>query len=97
MPEPALPFTAGLNVRPVYSSGKYQEWVTEAREMDQLATSVIYRLEENRLRASHNDYNFEVLLTLTRYMRHHARLFENMHEMENNLQTAESSAASGKQ
>ena len=60
-----------------------------------MATSVIYRLEENKARAEHNDYNLRVLLTLTRYLRHHARLFLSMDEMEKNLETAERKAATG--
>lgn len=95
LPAPALPFTAGLNVRPVYSSGKYKDWVSEAKLMDNLATSTIFELEENRLRADNNDYNFKVLITLAKYMRHHARYFENVNEIENNLQSAEKYAASG--
>lgn len=95
LPSPALPFTPGLNVRPVYTGDRYKDWVTEAREINQLATSVIHRLEENRARAEHNDYNLRVLLTLTRFMRHHARLFTNLENMENNLKAAERSAAVG--
>ena len=95
LPSPALPFTPGLNVRPVYSVGRYKDLVTEAKEMEQLATSVIYRLEENKLRAEHNDYNLKVLLTLSRYMRHHARMFLSIDDMENYLQTAEKLAAIG--
>lgn len=95
LPSPALPFTAGLNVRPVYASGKYKDLVAEARVMEQLATSVIYRLEENRIGAERNDYNIRVLLTLTRYMRHHARLFISMDDMENHLQAAEKMAQLG--
>jgi len=95
LPSPALPFTPGLNVRPVYNGDRYKEWVTEAREINQLATSVIHRLEENRARAEHNNYNLRILLTLTRYMRHHARLFINLENMENNLKEAERSAAVG--
>jgi hexosaminidase len=95
LPAPALPFTAGLNIRPIYSYGKYYDWVLEAKTIDVLASSVLYKLEENRLRADHNDYNFRVLITLAKYMRHHARLFENMYEIENNLQSAEKLAASG--
>jgi hypothetical protein len=95
LPPPALPFTAGLNVRPVYTNGIYKNWVTEAQSMEQLATSVIYRLEENRIRAGHNQYNLTVLLTLTRYLRHHARLFLSMQDIEKNLQIAEDKAATG--
>ncbi len=95
LPSPALPFTPGLNVRPVYAEGRYKDLVTEAKEMEQVATSVIYRLEENRLRAEHNDYNLKVLLTLSRYMRHHARMFLSMDDMENHLKTAEKLAAIG--
>jgi hypothetical protein len=95
LPSPALPFTPGLNVRPIYAGGKYKDLVTGAKVMEQLATSVIYRLEESRVRAERNDYNLRVLLTLTRYMRHHARLFISMDDMENNLQTAEKLAAIG--
>lgn len=95
LPSPALPFTPGLNVRPIYASGRYKDLVTEAKVMEQLATSVIYRLEENRVRAERNDYNLRVLLTLTRYMRHHARLFISMDDMENDLQTGEKLAAVG--
>ena len=90
---PAIPFTAGLNVRPIYANGNYKDLVTEAKEIEQLATSVIYRLEENRARAEHNEYNLRVLLSLTRYLRHHARLFLSMDEIEKNLQTAEKKAA----
>ena len=95
LPSPALPFTPGLNVRPIYESGKYKDLVEEAKIMDQLATSVLYRLEANRMRAEGNFYNLKVLLTLTRYMRHHARLFISMNDMENNLQAAEEKAAVG--
>src|SRR5687768_16340741 len=95
LPTPALPFTAGLNVRPIYASGKYKDLVSEAVLMEQLASSLIYRLEENRVRAEANDYNLRVLVTLTMYMRHHARLFISMNEMENNLQTAEKLATVG--
>jgi hypothetical protein len=95
LPSPALPFTPGLNVRPVYTGDRYKDWITQAREINQLATSVIYRLEENRARAENNDYNLRVLLTLTRFMRHHARLFINLENMENNLKAAERSAVVG--
>lgn len=95
LPSPAIPFTAGLNVRPVYANGNYKDLVTEAKSIEELATSVIYRLEENRARAEHNEYNLRVLLTLTRYLRHHARLFLSMDEIEKNLQTAEKKAATG--
>jgi len=44
LPHPAIPFTEGLNVRLVYSNGNYKDLVTEAGAMEQLATSVIYRL-----------------------------------------------------
>jgi hexosaminidase len=95
LPAPALPFSAGLNVRPIYASGKYKDLVSEAVLMEQLASSLIYRLEENRVRAKANDYNLRVLVTLTMYMRHHARLFISMNEMENHLQSAEKLAAVG--
>ena len=95
LPSPALPFTPGLNVRPVYTGDRYKEFVTEAKEINQLATSVLHRLEENWARVEHNDYNLRVLLTLTRYMRHHARLFINMEDMESNLKSAERMAAVG--
>jgi len=95
LPSPVLPSTPVLNVRPVYASGKYKELVDEAKKMDQLATSVIYRIEENLSRAENNRYNLRVLLALTRYLRHHARLFIQMDDMENNLQTAEQKAAVG--
>jgi len=78
LPSPALPFTPGLNVRPVYTGNRYKDWIREAEEIDQLATSVLHRLEEKRARAEHNDYNLRVLLTLTRFMRHHARLLINL-------------------
>lgn len=61
--------------------------------MEQLTTSLIYRLEENRQRADHNEYNLRVLLTLTRYLRHHARLFLSINELEKKLQEAEKKAA----
>jgi hexosaminidase len=95
LPTPALPFTDGLNIRPVYENGKFGEFVQNSYEMEQLATSVLYRIEENRIRAERNDHNLRVLETLTRYMRHHARLFQNFNDLENNLQTAESQAALG--
>jgi len=92
---PAIPFTEGLNVRPIYANGNYKDLVTESVSMEQLATSVIYRLEENRVKAAQNDYNLRVLLTLTRYLRHHARLLLSMAEIEKKLQTAEQKAAIG--
>lgn len=95
LPQPALPFTAGLNIRPVYGAGRYKDLVDQARQMNELATSVIYRLEENRVRATHNAYNFEVLLALTKFMRHHARMFMSLNEIEENLKDAEASAAVG--
>jgi hypothetical protein len=63
--------------------------------MNELATSVIYRLEENSVRAAHNPYNFEVLLVLTKFMRHHARMFLSLNQIEENLKDAESAAAVG--
>lgn len=95
LPQPALPFTAGLNVRPVYGTGRYHDLVEESREMVALASSVIYRLEENRVRADRNTYNLKVLLALTKFMRHHGRMFLNMEAIESNLQKAETQAAVG--
>jgi hypothetical protein len=95
LPQPAVPFTAGLNVRPVYNTGRYKELVDQAKLMNELATSVIYRLEENSVRAAHNAYNFEVLLVLTKFMRHHARMFLSLNQMEENLKDAEAAAAVG--
>lgn len=95
LPSPAIPFTEGLNVRPVYANGKYAGLVTKAELMEQLATSVIYRLKENQQKAEHNEYNLRVLLTLTRYLRHHARLFLSIDQLEKKLQVAENKAATG--
>jgi hexosaminidase len=95
LPQPALPFTAGLNVLPVYGGGRYKELVDEAKTINQLATSVIYRLEESRVRADRNQYNFRVLLALARFTRHHSRMFLQMSEIENHLKTAEGHAAVG--
>lgn len=95
LPQPALPFTAGLNVRPVYGAGRYKDLVTEARTINQLASSVIYRLEENRVRADHNQYNFKVLLALAKFTRHHSRIFLDINQIENHLKTAEDLAATG--
>jgi hexosaminidase len=95
LPQPALPFTAGLNVLPVYGGGRYKELVDEAKTINQLATSVIYRLEENRVRTDRNQYNFEVLLALTKFIRHHSRMLMDMDRIEGHLKTAESQAVVG--
>jgi len=85
LPQPALPFSPGMDFTPVYSTGRYKSLSDEARELEKEITRVIYQIDENLLRTENNHYNLEVLRALSKFMRHHDRLLMGMSDIESSM------------
>ena len=92
LPQPALPQLPGLEIVPVYHSGRYGDLVEEARQLLSENQSLTQKIFSALHRVQRNRYNLEVLLSLAQLTRHHNQLIIAMHEMESNLMAAASAA-----
>jgi hypothetical protein len=86
---PALP---GLEVTPVYSSGKYGKLIDSARSAATENDLLTHRIQENIGRAARNRYNLEVLLSLAELTGHQCRLILGLRSIEDRLQAARDAA-----
>jgi hypothetical protein len=88
LPQPALPQQPGLEITPVYHSGRYGDLVDEARELLQENQVLTQKIFGAMHRVQRNRHNLEVLLSLAQFTRHHNQLIVAMHEMESSLMAA---------
>lgn len=90
MQAPALPDASTLTITPRYSRAAHlRQAVARLPENDAL----IHSLHEAIGRTERNQYNLEVMLTLTQFIRHHWVLLTGMAEAERTLQQAQAKAA----
>jgi hypothetical protein len=94
LPQPALPQQPGLEITPVYHSGRYGDLVEEARGLLQENQELTQKIFGAMHRVQRNRYNLEVFLSLAQLTRHHNQLIVAMHEMESNLMAAARAARS---
>jgi len=92
LPRPALPALPGLEVTPVYSSGKYGKLIDSARSAATENDLLTHRIQENIGRADRNRYNLEVLLSLAELTGHQCRLILGLRGIEDRLQAARDAA-----
>jgi hypothetical protein len=88
LPQPALPQHPGLEITPVYHSGRYGDLVDEARGLLQENQDLTQKIFSAMHRVQRNRYNLEVFLSLAHLTRHHSQMIVAMHEMESRLMAA---------
>jgi len=88
LPQPALPQQPGLEITPIYHSGRYADLVEEARGLLQENQELTQKIFGAMHRVQRNRYNLEVFLSLAQLTRHHSQLIVAMHEMESSLMSA---------
>lgn len=94
LPQPALPQLPGLEITPVYHSGRYADLVDKARQLLDENQSVTQLIYSNMHKVQRNRYSLEVFLSLAQLTRHHNQLIIAMQEIEENLMAAARAARS---
>jgi hexosaminidase len=84
---PSLPQLPNLAFEPAYSK-KYADIIEKARGLSMENDLLMYRIQENILKAERNTYNLRVFLSLADFERHHIRLLLGLATAEDFLQQA---------
>ncbi len=95
LPQPALPFSPGLDIVPVYT-GRYEQMAGDAEKLLAENYRLKQKIQEELFNARSNKYNLEVMLSLAEFTRHHEELLMGLKAIEENLQEARQAAGYGR-